>query len=64
MKTLFEKLPFLGSTRFWAIVMVGISMWLHDANLISRNLSDFVFIVCSGHIGIRTIDRFAEKAKA
>jgi hypothetical protein len=54
--------PFLKSTRFWAVVSIAFAYLLDDYNLISSQLSAFVLTVAGGHIGLRSLDRFAEKA--
>lgn len=56
-----DKLKFLESTRFWAVVVIALAMLLKDYSLISQELFNFVATVAGGHIGIRTIDRGTEK---
>lgn len=55
------KLKFLESTRFWAVVVIAVAMLLKDYSLISAELFNFIATVAGGHIGIRTLDRGAEK---
>ncbi len=60
MKYLFEALPMLSSTRFWAIVVMALAVWLHAEELIPFELMTFLEMIFGGHVGLRTIDRTAE----
>lgn len=61
MKAILDRLPFLESTRFWALILIGVSIALSDAGVVTQTFMDFVWTVAGGHIGIRTADRFAEQ---
>ena len=56
----FKALPFLKSTRFWSLVLLGATIWLKEEGLIQPEFMNFIKLVTVGHIGIRSIDRFAE----
>lgn len=60
MSKILEKLPFLGSTRFWALVIIGVATALQDAGAIGEGLMQSIMFVCGGHIGVRTVDRMGE----
>lgn len=60
MDAFLKQFPFLLSTRFWALVLIGVSLILQDYGVVSKTYMDFVFTVAGGHIGLRTIDRFGE----
>lgn len=61
MKTLLKIFPFIASTRFWAIVIVGLAMLLNSKGFIPEELYYFIWTVCSGHVGIRSLDRAFEQ---
>jgi hypothetical protein len=56
-----KNFQFLTSNRFWAIVLFSLAIALKDAGVISVELAQFVMTVTAGHIGVKTVDRFAEK---
>lgn len=60
MDNLFNRFPFLSSTRFWAFVLIGVSIAFNDLGYVSDTLLGFIITVCGGHVGVRTIDRFGE----
>jgi hypothetical protein len=53
-------MPFLKSTRFWALVLIGLSIWFNQLGWIPAELQAFIYTVAGGHVGLRTIDRFSE----
>ena len=55
-----EKLPFLGSTRFYALVLMGLAIWGGALGWLPVELVDFVTLVAGGHVGLRSLDRFGE----
>lgn len=58
------KLAFLGSTRFWALVAFASLSGLLSVGIISPDVAQPLLTILAGFIGIRTIDRFGEKAGA
>lgn len=56
-----SKFSFIYSTRFQAVVVIGITIFAFDQGWITEELRNFLFLVLGGHTGIRTIDRFGEK---
>ena len=52
---------FLGSNRFWALVVGAIVVFLQSEMLINQNLAQLIETIAFAFIGIRTIDRFGEK---
>jgi len=60
MDKLLKLFPFLGSTRFWAIVVLALAMLLKSWNLLPAELMDFLMVVCGSHVGIRSLDRAME----
>lgn len=57
-----EKLAFLSSTRFWALVIGALSVYLQTIGVIGEPEMQLIATLSAGFIGIRTIDRAAEKA--
>ena len=55
-----KNFPFLRSTRFWAVVIFALAIWLGDAGVMPAELVAFLQTVTGGHVGLRTIDRFGE----
>jgi len=58
-----DKLPFLASTRFWAIIVMALAIWGGALGWLPADLVSFVELVTAGHIGIRTTDRAFENFK-
>jgi len=56
-----EKLAFLKSRRFWALVLIAIVKVLDTEGIIPGTIASGIIMVLSGFVGIRTIDRFSEK---
>ena len=59
--TLKKKLSFLGSSRFWAMLFAATSQYLQVEGIISLELANYLTTVFGLFVGIRTVDRFAEK---
>lgn len=63
-----SQFDFLLSTRFWALLLGSASTILIDPAFPTQpwylSLGKFLALVAAGFIGIRTIDRFGEKAGA
>jgi hypothetical protein len=55
-----NNFPFLKSTRFWAVVALSLVMMLHSYGVLPAEVRDLLMTVLGGHVGLRTIDRFAE----
>lgn len=55
-----EYLLFLQSSRFHALVLSGLLLWFVGAGTLSLEAVQPILLVLLGHIGIRTVDRFAE----
>lgn len=60
MEKLILIFPFIQSTRFWALVIMGLSILFYSYGWIPEELRNFITTICGGHIGIRTIDRLSE----
>ena len=56
-----EKLLFLTSTRFWALILIAIVKVLEGQMIISPDLANALYLIFAGFIGVRTVDRSAEK---
>ena len=52
--------PFLLSTRFHALVLIGLAIWLGSLGWIPEELVAFIKLIGGGHIGIRSWDRASE----
>jgi len=58
---LLSLFPFLGSNRFWAMVLMGLAIWGGSLGWLPQDLVDFVMLVAGGHVGIKSLDRFSEQ---
>ena len=54
---------FLASKRFWALVLIGLSQWLHADGYITEALSQFIFMVGSGFVTLNTLDKYFTNKK-
>lgn len=52
---------FLKSRRFWALVIIAILKVLNTEGILPEYLVSGLYTILWGFIGIRTVDRFAEK---
>jgi hypothetical protein len=55
-----SKLEFLTSTRFWALVIGAISLYLKTKGIIGDPETILIATILGGFITIKTIDRGAE----
>ena len=53
---------FLSSNRFWALVIGAVILYLQSKSYIGAAETALIETILGGFIGIRTVDRFAEKA--
>jgi hypothetical protein len=51
---------FLTSNRFWALVLIFVTMVLASAKVITEDLSMALITLLGGFVTIRTIDRASE----
>lgn len=56
-----NKFSFVYSTRFWALVVGAIVLYLQTKGIIGKEEVILLETILGGFVGIRTIDRFAEK---
>jgi len=56
-----EKLEFLKSTRFWALVIGAVTLYLQSKGFIGESELTLIGTIVAGFIGVRTVDRFGEK---
>ena len=56
-----EKLDFLKSTRFWALVIGAVTLYLQSKGIIGESELTLIGTIVAGFIGVRTVDRFGEK---
>jgi hypothetical protein len=56
-----EKLEFLYSTRFWALVVGAVMFYLQTKGIVGEPEMILVNTVLGGFIGLRTVDRIADK---
>ena len=54
-------LTFLRSNRFWSLVLFALSFLLGKIGVFDAVTTNTLLTLFGGFIGIRTIDRFAEK---
>lgn len=55
-------ISFLKSNRFWALVVFAVVTGLASVGIITPEVATPILTILAGHIGIKTIDRFAEKS--
>jgi len=56
-------MEFLKSTRFWKLVIAGISFALFQYGVIDAAVLGAVETICIGSVVVRTVDRTVEKSK-
>jgi membrane associated rhomboid family serine protease len=56
-----SKWAFLGSPRFWALVIGAIGLALYQDGIISLAWATAIGTITGGFIGIRTLDRAQDK---
>ncbi len=56
-----NKFLFLTSTRFWAMVIGAVTVYLKSSGYIGEAEAILVQTLVIGFIGVRTVDRFAER---
>lgn len=56
-----DKYQFIYSTRFWALVGGALTLYLYTKQWIGQPEVVLIETILGGFVGIRTIDRFAEK---
>ena len=56
-----SKWAFLKSRRFWGLVIIAILKVLESQGIWGTEIVNPLILLISGFIGIRTVDRFAEK---
>jgi hypothetical protein len=59
-----KQFSFLKSNRFWAMVAFVAVLVAQDNGVVSMQTADYLLALLGGFIGVRTIDRFAEKSGA
>lgn len=53
---------FLKSNRFWAIVIGAVALYAQTKGWIGEPEMILIGTIMAGHVAVRTVDRFAEKA--
>ena len=56
-----EKFAFLTSTRFYAVIIGAIAIYLSQEGIISEALSQLIITVAGGFTLIKSVDRFSEQ---
>lgn len=56
-----EKFEFLKSTRFWAMAIGAVSVYLKSKGLIGDPEVQLLATLSAGFVAIRTVDRATEK---
>ena len=56
-----DKLLFLTSTRFWALVLIAIIGVLQTEGILSAEIATALVTILGGFAVVRTVDRFSEK---
>jgi len=58
-----EEWQFLFATRFWAMVLGAVALYLRSKGFIGEEEAILVATVLGGFIGVKTIDRLGENLK-
>lgn len=58
-----DKLAFLSSTRFWALLLASVFTTLGSEGYITPGVLEGIQMLLAGFVGIRSVDRFAEQFK-
>lgn len=61
METLKEKFAFLGSSRFWAITVTALSIYLQTKGFIGEPEMVLIASIMGGFTIVRTVDRISDK---
>lgn len=56
-----NKLEFLTSTRFWAMIVGALAIYLETKGYIGEPEMQLISTIMGVFITVRTVDRFAEK---
>ena len=56
-----DKFAFLSSTRFWAIVVAAVSVYLEVKGYIGEPERNLIAAISTGFVTVRTIDRIGDK---
>jgi hypothetical protein len=56
-----EDFRFLTSTRFWAIVIGGLAIYLESRGLIGEAERNLIATIATGFTVVRSADRFSEQ---
>jgi len=56
-----DKIDFLTSTRFWAIVLGALSIYLKSKGIIGPDEMQLIATITAGFTVVRTADRFSEQ---
>lgn len=59
-----NRFEFLKSTRFWALVVGALCLYLYTKGWIGQPEVVLIETILGGFVGIRTVDRFGEKSGA
>ena len=52
-----EKFAFLTSTRFWAMIIGAVSLYLANKGIIGQAETTLIVTILGGFIGVKTLDR-------
>ena len=58
---LLTRFEFLGSTRFWKLVIGGVAYGFFQAGVIDAALFGTIETIVLGSVAVRTVDRFGER---
>lgn len=56
-----ERLDFLGSTRFWVMVLGAVAVYLEAKGWLGEAERNLIATIVAGFITVRTVDRLGEK---
>ena len=55
-----KEFEFITSSRFWALVLAGLAVWLRADGYVTPAFADFIVTVAGGFIGINSYDRLVK----
>jgi len=56
-----KKLSFLKSSRFWAMVLGAVMLYLQQEGIVDQNLANLIATITGGFVGVKTVDKFHQK---
>lgn len=55
-----KKFEFLKATRFWAMIITAIAVYLSQTGVIDESLAQLIATISGGFLAVKTLDRASE----